>query len=128
MKIPTTFKPTHAADFVGPSGQLAHLLAHKFNRLKEETKASFACIMHGPPGTGKSSLCLAAAAWLTDHDSMIEQRNGQSITIDVVRAWRDTFCYIQSGWRVIICDEICKASHAAVTEMLTLLDRLQAEG
>jgi len=122
IKIPTSFKPTHASHFVGPAGRLAHLLAHKFRRIEGNKEASYSAILHGPPGTGKSSVCLAAAAWLTNHTCMVEQLNGQSTTIDVVRQWRDNFCYIQTGWKVVVIDEVCKSSLAAVAEMLTLID------
>jgi putative ATPase len=120
---PTAYKPTTAADFIGPANKVAHLMATKVPRLKE-AGGFFAAIFHGPPGTGKSALCGAVASWLTSHAIAVETINGQSVTVDKVREWKDSLRMTSmfSDWRAIVIEEVDSASKQAMTQMLTLFD------
>lgn len=120
---PTSFTPIAADDFIGPANKVAHLMANKVKKLKDEP-TFFAAIYHGQPGTGKSALCYAFATWLTSHSIAIERVNGQSVSVDRVREWRDNLRMTSmfSDWRCIIIEEVDSASKQAMTEMLTLFD------
>lgn len=88
-----------------------------------------ALLFDGDPGIGKTTLANLLARELTaGADAAIELVNGQSLNIELVRAWRASSCYgnLFATWTVKRIDEIDLASPAAVAELLTLLDTLPA--
>ena len=86
-----------------------------------------ALLLEGDPGVGKGHLSDLLALELTDSKYAIEQINGQSLSVDVVRLWRERCVYgnLFSDWTVKRVDEIDQASSSAIAELLTYLDYLR---
>jgi replication-associated recombination protein RarA len=81
----------------------------------------------GPPGCGKSRLATVLADVLSEEQPCnIIRINGQSMTIEVVRAWQQEGQYrsILGGRMVKIVEEIDAASNAAMNELRTWLDNI----
>jgi DNA polymerase III delta prime subunit len=79
----------------------------------------------GDPGIGKTEAALALARRLTSHPSCIEQVNGQSCSVELVRNWRDSLPYRPMfGDGVKLIDELDLASLPAQNELLTVLEKL----
>ena len=88
-----------------------------------------ALLLHGAPGVGKSDVLDRLAHDMTDGaTAAIEHVNGQSLTIERVRQWRDKSAYgnLFCTWTVKRIDELDLASPAAKNELLTYLDYLPA--
>lgn len=87
-----------------------------------------AALCYGPPGVGKSHLLDLFALEVTGSPFAIEQVNGQSLSVDLVREWREKACYgnLFSKWTVKRVDEFDCASPQARNEVLSLLDYLPA--
>ncbi|MEA3207841.1 MAG: hypothetical protein QOE70_898 [Chthoniobacter sp.] len=85
-----------------------------------------AVLLHGDPGVAKSHTLDLLALELTGSKFAVEQVNGQSVSVDVVRGWRDRGSYgnLFSKWSVKRIDELDKASDAAQAELLSWLDYL----
>ena len=81
-------------------------------------------MLWGNPGVGKSHLLDALALTIAGNKHAVEHVNGQSMSVETVRAWRRDAAYgnLFSPWTVKRVDEIDLASPAAVAELLTLLD------
>lgn len=85
-----------------------------------------AILLHGPPGVGKSHVLDALALELTRSQFAIEQHNGQSVSVDLIRQWRDRAGYgnLFSDWTVKRVDELDHTGGSAAAELLTWLDYL----
>jgi hypothetical protein len=124
---------------IGPAVQTLAFLQALLKR-----KPTLAALLHGTPGSGKSHLLDKLALELVGAGSerngvgacggmerrehpAIEHVNGQSLTVDIVRDWREKSCYgnLFSKWTIKRVDEFDKASPAARAEVLTLLDYLK---
>lgn len=125
----TTTIPTSADAWVGKTNRIAAALFNKVPRIISNPhidRLDRCWLFVGAPGNGKTSLAVALAHQLAGHPLAIEMINGQSCTIEVVRAWRME----QSGrplWgnlSVKLIDEVDAASLAACNEIRTYLDRL----
>lgn len=106
---------------IGPAASVleaARELAKKRDRL--------AVLLHGNPGIGKTHLLDTLALELSGSKFAIEQVNGQSLGIELVRDWRERAGYgnLFSAWTVKRIDELDHASGSAAAELLTLLDYL----
>lgn len=107
---------------IGPAASVleaARALAAKRNPI--------AILLDGNPGVGKSHLLDLLARELTGSPFAVEQINGQSLGIDVVRTWRDRADYgnLFSDRTVKRIDELDHASGSATAELLTYLDYLK---
>lgn len=85
-----------------------------------------AILAYGSPGVGKTHALDQLALELTGSKFAIEQVNGQSLSVDLVRQWRDRGCYgnLFSEWTVKRVDELDHASGSASAELLSMLDYL----
>jgi chromosomal replication initiation ATPase DnaA len=85
-----------------------------------------AILVYGNPGVGKTHLLDLLALELTGSKFAIEHVNGQSVSVDLVRQWRERGCYgnLFSDWTVKRIDELDHAGGSASAELLTLLDYL----
>lgn len=90
------------------------------------TAERLAILLDGDPGTGKTAALDQLAARLTGTSYAIEHVNGQSLSVDLVRHWRERAAYgnLFSSWTVKRVDEIDQAGASAAAELLTLLDYL----
>jgi replication-associated recombination protein RarA len=108
---------------IGPAASVldaARALAARRDRL--------AILLHGSPGVGKTHLLDLLALECTGSKFAIEQVNGQSLGIELVREWRARACYgnLFAEWTVKRIDELDHASASASAELLTLLDYMPA--
>lgn len=106
---------------IGPVLDIANLL-----RALLKKKRLHAALLHGPPGVGKSHLLDLLALEITASPHAIEQVNGQSLSVDLVREWRERGGYgnLFSKWTIKRVDEFDCASPQARNEVLSLLDYL----
>ncbi|HEX3818599.1 MAG TPA: ATP-binding protein [Chthoniobacterales bacterium] len=83
-----------------------------------------ALLLEGNPGNGKGHLGDELALELTGSIHAIERVNGQSLSVDLVRQWRERGAYgnLFSAWTVKRVDEIDQASSSAMAELLSFLD------
>lgn len=127
MTPPSQYQPTVPAEFVGKTQRIAEALFKKAESLKQ-TNACARWLFTGPPGVGKSRLAEVLAKDLAHHQSAVEQLNGQSLSVDLVRDWERSLAYkpiCGERW-VKLVDEIDAASTAALNEFRTYLDRIRA--
>jgi len=98
--------------------ETARALGQKHDRI--------AILAHGSPGVGKTHALDQLALELTGSRFAIEQVNGQSLSVDLVRQWRERGCYgnLFSEWTVKRVDELDHASGSASAELLSMLDYL----
>lgn len=126
MTPPSQYLPSRPEDFVGKTSRIAALLFKKAEALKQND-ACAKWLFSGPPGVGKSRLAEVLALDVAHHKSAVEQLNGQSLSVDLVREWERGLCYkpiCGQRW-VRVIDEIDAASPAAHNELRTYLDRLK---
>jgi hypothetical protein len=95
---------------IGPAASIleaARALAQATERL--------AILLHGTPGVGKTHLLDLLALELTRSKFAIEHVNGQSVSVDLVRQWRERGCYgnLFSDWTVKRIDELDHAGGSA---------------
>lgn len=105
-------------------GPAATVLATLRALLKQRDRV--AVLAEGNPGGGKSHLLDQLALDLTGNRFAIEQINGQSLKLEIVREWRERACYgnLFSAWTVKRIDELDHASASATAELLSYLDYL----
>jgi hypothetical protein len=109
-------------ELIGPAASVleaARALAAKQNPI--------ALLIEGDPGVGKGHLSDQLALELTGSIFAIEQINGQSLSVEIVRLWkhRCAFGNLFSEWTVKRVDELDQASGSAMAELLTYLDYLR---
>lgn len=87
-----------------------------------------AVLLDGDPGIGKTAALDQLAAEIGGSPFAVEHVNGQSLSVDLVRQWRERAHYgnLFSDWTVKRIDEIDAASSSAIAELLSLLDYLPA--
>lgn len=126
MTTPSQYLPSRPEHFCGKTSRIAALLFKKADVLKQND-ACAKWLFTGAPGLGKSRLAEVMAKDPAYHPSAIEQLNGQSLSVDLVREWERRLCYRSiSGQRSVqLVDEIDAASPAAQNELRTYLDRLK---
>lgn len=85
-----------------------------------------AILLDGDPGVGKTAVLDLLAQDITGTPYAIEHVNGQSLSVDIVRQWRERGPYgnLFAAWTVKRIDEIDAASSSAIAEMLSFLDYL----
>lgn len=112
---------TTSPSLIGPA---AAVLAASRVLLSRRDRA--AILLDGDPGVGKTAALDALALELTGTSHAIEHVNGQSLSVDLVRQWRDRGLYgnLFSSSTVKRIDEIDAASSSAISEMLSFLDYL----
>ena len=106
---------------IGPILEIATLL-----RVLLRKKRLNAALLHGSPGVGKTHLLDLLALEISGSSHAIEQVNGQSLSVELVRDWRARCAYgnLFSPWTIKRVDEFDCASPAARNEVLSLLDYL----
>jgi len=109
---------------IGPILEIATLL-----RALLRKKRLNAALLHGSPGVGKTHLLDLLALEISGSPHAIEQVNGQSLSVELVRDWRARCAYgnLFSPWTIKRVDEFDCASPAARNEVLSLLDYLPAQ-
>jgi hypothetical protein len=109
-------------------GPAAGVLATLRSLVKQAKAKGLAILAEGNPGGGKSHMLDLLALELTGSKHAIETVNGQSLNVEVVRAWRLGAYYgnLFSAWTIKRIDELDQASQGAQSELLTYLDYLPA--
>lgn len=123
--------------YIGKTGRIAAVLLKQIQKLKTTPDIRERRLMFtGPPGVAKSMLAEELASAMTGESVErikaytavnVEALNGQSVTVDVVRGWKERGIYRGSLFgetHVILVDEIDAISPAALNEIRTYLDRL----
>lgn len=110
---------TEALQLIGPAASVLEAA-----RAIASRRDPLALLLDGDPGIGKTAIADTIALELTGSPFAVEHVNGQSVTADLVREWRERAGYgnLFSKRTVKRVDELDKASTAGVAEMLTLLD------
>ena len=85
-----------------------------------------ALLLEGDPGTGKGHISDHVALDLAGSVHAVEHKNGQSLSVEVVRRWKEQGGYgnLFSDRTVKRIDEIDQASSSAMAELLSYLDYL----
>jgi DNA polymerase III delta prime subunit len=122
-------KLSKPSDFIGKTSTIAAALFAQVPRLKAEPRThplDRCFLFYGPPGTGKTSLAECLALALAENPLEIEQRNGQSTSVETIREWMLQGAYLPmfGTLRVKLIDEIDAMSLAACNEARTWLDKL----
>lgn len=84
-------------------------------------------LFSGPPGVGKSSLAAWWANTLAGAQHNLEQLNGQSCSVEIVRAWQAQQIYhrpLFGDYTVQLVEEIDACSNAAANQLRSYLDSL----
>jgi DNA polymerase III delta prime subunit len=101
-------------------------LWRKTDSMAGDPKAFFRAMFYGAVGgTGKSELAQMLGHKLANHHLAVEIHNGQGVSVDLVRNWKERACYCSmfgSGWTVKIIDEFERMSEAAQFELRQILD------
>lgn len=123
---PESWHPQGPAEFLGDARRVVSKLGEKIDHQRSQGRlGSQRWLFLGPPGIGKTEAALALSRKLVSHPSMVEEVNGQSCTVDLVRRWRESQPYRPLfGDAVKLIDELDLASPAAQNELLSYLDRL----
>lgn len=105
-------------------GPVAAVLAAARNLASQRDRV--AILLDGDPGIGKTAALDQLAHEIAGNAFSIEHVNGQSLSVDLVRQWRERSHYgnLFSEWTVKRVDEIDSASSSAIAELLTFLDYL----
>ena len=131
-------------NYLGPTAAIAAFRLYQAQKFAASTEGNFLFLGWGPRGTGKTTLLRQIAQTLTRMGSdtspdlrqaqclgLVDYRNGQSVSVDVVRKWRDTVCYkpmfVEAPTRrVFWVDECDGMGDAALNEWRTFIDTLPA--
>ncbi len=132
-------KPTH---LIGDAARIHHTLSTKLTRINPREDV-FKQLVHGTPGSGKSTLiAMIAAQMLTgkvpaikdlpairrcsEWSCVVESISGASVNVDIIRQWHGTrgMFSMFGDWRIRIIEELDAVPHVAQTAMLDYLDKL----
>jgi hypothetical protein len=69
------------SDFIGPAADIVKIFATKADELRQAPSKT-KILLHGPPGTAKTTLTNWLALRLTEHQTSIECVNGRDLRID----------------------------------------------
>ncbi len=125
---PLSFRPQIANDFIGATRVNAALVMSTVARVMKEP-SRFAHLYYGSPGSGKTALAMMAAMQLSGSPLAIEQLNGQSLSPDRIREWRQRAPYKElfGNWTCKVVDELDAFSSGAESELITFLDGLPTQ-
>jgi replication-associated recombination protein RarA len=122
-------KPSRPDQFIGKTQATARMLFGLVPQLKADPCShplDRCFLFYGPPGTGKTSLAECLALTIAEGVHEIEQLNGQSTSVEIIREWMKVGIYAPmfGPIRVKLIDEIDAMSPAALNESRTWLDKL----
>jgi MoxR-like ATPase len=111
---------------IGPAAAILDRLLRLVRRPQNIENRGWKLLLHGPPGTGKTTIADALAAQLAAQKLDVESINGRNLTIEVVRDWQKNQCYgsLFGGWKIKVINEVDLAPQVAQDLMLTYLDEL----
>jgi hypothetical protein len=108
---------------IGPAADVLRSI-----RVLAKQRDRLAILAEGRPGGGKSHLLDLLALDLTGSKHAVETVNGQSLNVEIVRAWRVSapLGNLFSAWTIKRIDELDQSSPGAQSELLTFIDYLPA--
>lgn len=123
---PCEWKPEKLEDFIGKTLQWGKVLSAVARRASSGSGTPLKYLLSGPPGVGKTELCLAIARLLTDVEHDIEVISCRSLNASSVAALNSR---VGSGslygkWIVVILDEADTCPRDGQDALLTFLDKL----
>lgn len=113
-------------NYIGKTNKIATVLRNQIPKLKQPDTRPIErrYIFSGAAGTGKTTLAEELGASICNGNMLgVEQVNGQSVSVELVRRWQMDG-YYNLGCRAIIVDEIDAASGPALGQLRTYLDKL----
>jgi replication-associated recombination protein RarA len=122
---PDNYRPETAADLIGEARKIGETILKQIRRVNGGT-STFKFLLHGAPGTGKSSLAKMIAHEIVADKIDIETTNGRNLDSETVREWQRSAAYgsLFGGWQVKLINEADLIPTAAQDLMLTYLDDL----
>jgi putative ATPase len=123
---PLSWRPQSPADLVGPARLVGERLFAKVTRLKTQGGGPLKLLLYGPPGVGKTSLAELLARQLVANRWDLEDVNGKTVNVEVVKQWMDRLAYgsLWGDWTVKLINEFDRCSRDAQDLLLTYLDQL----
>lgn len=106
---------------IGPAAAALHAM-----KALAGPRDRLAILLDGNPGVGKTLALDLLTVEICPSPHAVERLNGQSLTVDLVRHWKERAAYgnLFADWTIKRVDEIDAASSQATGELLTFLDYL----